>query len=76
MVSGNSLPLESSVFSDAWAFLKAIYDTEGTEEDWEKILEESEKIYRKYENTPCSQLASSLLNDVMTHVERSHKDGQ
>lgn len=58
------------VFTDVWAFYKKFWEVSHTDEYWEKVIYEADKLYKE-NPTP---LKRALINAVVDDMERRVKN--
>ena len=69
MVDASQIPLEQTVFNEAWELLKAAYDMKNIDANWAYLLERAEELQAKYANTIVSGFSGDLAVAVMKHIE-------
>ena len=63
---------EFEMFRDYWKMLEENWGVEDSEAYWNKVIEDTDAFYRKYETEFSKELALALLNEP----ERKAKDEQ
>ena len=58
------------VFTDVWAFYKKFWEVSHTDEYWEKVISEADRLY-KDNPTPLNR---ALINVVVDDMERRLKN--
>lgn len=61
------------IWSKVWNFHKEFSGMIGTDEDWERLVEASGNLGKRYENTPQYEFAKQLILAVLDEIERSQK---
>lgn len=64
--------IEFQIFSDVWNFFKSYYQVESNDSFWDRLIEESNQIAKKYDN----KFANDLLIAVIKEMERKLKAKQ
>lgn len=62
--------IEFQIFTDVWNFFKKFYEVEDDDTYWDKTIEESDQIAKKYGN----KFANDLLISVIKEMERRLKN--
>lgn len=58
------------VFTDVWVFYKSFFEVSHTDEYWERVISEADRIYKE-NPTP---LKRALINAVVDDMERRLKN--
>ena len=61
---------EFEMFRDYWKMLEENWGVEDSEAYWNKVIEDTDAFYRKYETEFSKELALALINEL----ERKAKD--
>ena len=61
---------EFEMFRDYWKMLEENWGVEDSEAYWNKVIEDTDAFYRKYETEFSKALALALINEL----ERKEKD--
>lgn len=61
---------EFEMFLDYWKMLEENWGVEDSEAYWNKVIEDTDAFYRKYETEFSKELALALINEL----ERKAKD--
>ena len=61
---------EFEMFRDYWKMLEENWDVEDSEVYWNKVIEDTDAFYRKYETEFSKELVLALINEL----ERKAKD--
>lgn len=61
---------EFEMFRDYWKMLEENWGVEDSEVYWNKVIEDTDAFYRKYETEFSKELALALINEL----ERKAKD--
>lgn len=61
---------EFEMFRDYWKMLEENWGVEDSEAYWNKVIEDTDAFYRKYETEFSKELAQALINEL----ERKAKD--
>lgn len=61
---------EFEMFRDYWKMLEENWGVEDSEAYWNKVIEDTDAFYRKYETEFSNELALALINEL----ERKAKD--
>ena len=61
---------EFEMFRDYWKMLEENWGVEDSEAYWNKVIEDTDAFYRKYETEFSKELALALINEL----ERKEKD--
>ena len=61
---------EFEMFRDFWKMLEENWGVEDSEAYWNKVIEDTDAFYRKYETEFSNELALALINEL----ERKAKD--
>ena len=55
---------ESEMFQDYWKMMQSVWSVENTKEYWEKVVEDTDRFYRKYQTEFSKELALALANEL------------
>ncbi|MBM6803286.1 hypothetical protein H6B07_11585 [Mediterraneibacter glycyrrhizinilyticus] len=61
---------EFEMFRDYWKMLEENWGVEDSEAYWNKVIEDTDAFYRKYDTEFSKELALALINEL----ERKEKD--
>ena len=59
---------EFEMFQDYWKMMQSVWSVENTKEYWEKVVEDTDRFYRKYQTEFSKELALSILADAGERV--------
>lgn len=62
--------IEFQIFTDVWNFFKRYYQVRDDDNFWNRVIEESNQIAKKYDN----KFANDLLISVIKEMERKLKN--
>lgn len=63
--------IEFKIFSDIWAFFKSYYQVQNDDDYWDRLIEESNRIAKKYGH---NKFANDLLIATIREMERRLKN--
>ena len=55
---------EFEMFQDYWKMMQSVWSVENTKEYWEKVVEDTDRFYRKYQTKFSKELALALANEL------------
>ena len=55
---------EFEMFQDYWKMMQSVWSVENTKEYWEKVVEDTDRFYRKYQTEFSTELALALANEL------------
>ena len=55
---------EFEMFQDYWKMMQSVWSVENTKEYWEKVVEDTDRFYRKYQTEFSKELALALANEL------------
>ena len=55
---------EFEMFQDHWKMMQSVWSVENTKEYWEKVVEDTDRFYRKYQTEFSKELALALANEL------------
>lgn len=58
------------VITDCWKFLKENYRVEDSDDYWQKVIEESNKLYEKHGKT---EFAKEQISSVVNELDRDFR---
>lgn len=62
--------LEWNLFSEVWTLFKKYYRVRSDDAFWSSLVDESDYVFKKYEQTECKGLAESLILAVVKELEK------
>lgn len=62
-----------SVWRSAWDYHKEYADMTGTDEEWDRAVDEAGKVIKRYDNTAQFDFAKALILAVLDELERREK---
>ena len=72
-MSNEELKRYYDMFTDSWRFFKKYSDVKDTDEYWEKVVGESDRLSKQYGN---SKFVNTLLLAVIGELERKAREGK
>ena len=55
---------EFEMFQDYWKMMQSVWSVENKKEYWEKVVEDTDRFYRKYQTEFSKELALALANEL------------
>lgn len=63
-----------SIWNQAWQFHKKFYNNNGSTQTWEKIVDESSELVKKYKDKPGYEFMKALVLSILDELERVDKE--
>lgn len=64
---------EFEMFRDYWKMLEENWGVEDSEAYWNKVIEDTDAFYRKYETEFSKELALALINELERRTKNAEK---
>lgn len=64
MATNEEMKEEFSLFGEVWTLFKKYYIAQNTDEYWENLIAESNRISRKYNSRLCKDLLLTVTNEL------------
>ena len=55
---------EFEMFQDYWKMMQSVWSVENTKEYWEKVVEDTDRFYRKYQTEFSKELATGTCKRI------------
>lgn len=62
-----------NVWSQVWQFHKRFYDNDGSDQAWEQVVNESNKIVNEFRDKPQYAFIKDLVLATLSELERQDK---
>ena len=62
-----------SLWSEVWQFHKKFADINGTDDEWQKVVDSAEEIVKRYEGKSKFEFVKSLVLAVLNELEHQDK---
>ena len=59
-----------NIYADLFNYLKAFMPVQNSEEYWDKVIEEGEKLYQKYQDTKEEKFVCDELISIQKELQR------
>lgn len=63
-----------SLWSEVWQFHKKFADINGTDDEWQKVVDSAEEIVKRYEGKSKFEFVKSLVLAVLNELERRDRE--
>ena len=70
-VTASDIPLEQTLMKEFWDFRKKFYNGEESDSYWESIVEETNKLSKKYNSIYVDNLLLSCVEDIEVRFNKS-----
>ena len=77
MATNEEMKVEFSFFGEVWFLFKKYYIVQNTDEYWETLIAESDRINRKYNSELCKDLLLAVINELERRAKgNNQKEGK
>ena len=64
------------VWQEAWRFHKQFANMDGTDKEWDAVVNVSDEIVEEYKNKPGYEFMKNLILPILNELERADKQRQ
>lgn len=74
MATNEEMKAEFSFFGEVWTLFKKYYIVQNTDEYWETLIAESDRINRKYNSELCKDLLLAVINELERRAKGNRRE--
>lgn len=69
-VTKEDIPEISNMFTVLWRFVKKYYKADSTDEYWDTVFEESNRLHKEFNTELCKDMLVSIINEFERQAKK------